>query len=183
MPRGKITSRIVVSDTDPTYKAAQLVRYYANKDVYKAKMKAYYITHHEAIRIKNQLRSAAKKDPERNNPFYMAPPLFQLTDTDKKKMERMSELISIGCVPKKTKGINFYEVTGKDKMISLLKDIGFNQSDSWVSRSWYKIPMKLLGWNDINQFKINRPKMIAYGHLVYIQNIPKDIVKCIISYL
>ena len=95
-----------------------------------------------------------------------------------KSLERMAELIPIGCKQKKTKGDNYLQVTRKDTHILIMETIGFPFIDeednwtNWISRSDVGKAMKLvnlkLGWKDILKNEIDFDRMIVYGKLKWI---------------
>lgn len=66
MPRGPITSRPLIKDTDPHYSANKRRHYYAHSDVYKQKSKAYYeMNKSEILRKKREKYYLKKLERER----------------------------------------------------------------------------------------------------------------------
>jgi hypothetical protein len=84
-------------------------------------------------------------------------------------LEKMAELIPIGCKEKKSKGDNYLSITRKDTHILIMETIGFDTDESWISRSHVGMAMKLvnleLGWKDIIKNSIDFDRMIVYGKL------------------
>ena len=61
MPRGPITSRPLIKDTDPHYSANKRRHYHAHSDAYKQKAKAYYEMHKERIKARKKQKYREKK--------------------------------------------------------------------------------------------------------------------------
>jgi hypothetical protein len=96
---------------------------------------------------------------------------------------RMSRLIKIGCIEKKTDGNNYITITRKMCFGFIMKLIGFtNEKDTWISRDWLNIPMRILKWKDIKRNKIHLDKMILFGVLSFKLNIPSCIATIIMDY-
>ena len=61
MPKGPITSRPLIKDTDPKYKAGQKRYYEANKERRQKMMKEYYIKNQERLRARRMERYYEEK--------------------------------------------------------------------------------------------------------------------------
>lgn len=106
-----------------------------------------------------------------------------LFDDYKISLNRMATLIKIGCVEKKSKGRNYIGVSHKKNHKFIMSMIGFNeQKDIWVSSSWVQIPMHILKWNDIKLHKINYHRMVIYGVLNFILDMPKQLALIVLEY-
>ncbi len=102
-------------------------------------------------------------------------------------LERMAELIMIGCEEKKTRGGNYLKITGKDSHRNIMRTIGFTEEkDLWISRDYISIAMKLveieLGWKDVLKHEIDIDKMIIYGKLKWIHNVEPHIVNSLVRH-
>jgi len=98
-------------------------------------------------------------------------------------LNRMATLIKIGCIEKKSKGRNYIGVSHKKNHKFIMRMIGFTeQKDIWVSRNWVQIPMMILKWNDIKLHKINYHRMIIYGVLDFILNMPEQLALIVLEY-
>lgn len=154
-----------------------------NKEKYNKIINTYNLKNREKIREQQNIRYR-KKAELKKSPFYVKSLLNQPNEEQKKTLYRIAELISIGCIEKKSKGTNYYAITSKNVIMEILKNIGFtDEKDFWISRDWGHIPMKILKWNDINKFKINKKKMITYGYLVWILGLNKEISKKFVNLL
>ena len=61
MPRGRITSRPLIKDTDPGYLSSSKKYYHANKELVAAKAKARYEANKDARREQQRLKYHEKK--------------------------------------------------------------------------------------------------------------------------
>tara|TARA_R110000868_G_scaffold65714_2_gene196215 strand:- start:1563 stop:2144 length:582 start_codon:yes stop_codon:yes gene_type:complete len=144
-----------------------------------------------AIQRRYDKRVADRKKEIKNNPFNDMDEVFRKSDTSVKherSLRRMAELLKVGCTEKKSKGSNCLSITGKLAHTTIFEMIygkspKYDYQDRWISRSWSRIALKINGWNDISKRQIYLDKMITYGILVYVQELPKDIVNIILSYL
>jgi hypothetical protein len=158
-----------------------------NKDSYNKKMREYNLRNREKIRATANAKTAAKR-LIRNDPFYNGDNL-PINDRQKKSLTRMSELISICCKEKKSKGSNYQQIINKNNHRNIMTSFGFtDEYDIWVSNSWRHIPLLILGWNDIKTLNDKKIKhttriMIIYGCLRWELNIPKVICKIIADYI
>jgi hypothetical protein len=158
-----------------------------NREKYNKQMRNYNLVNKEKLKKKASDKLITNRKIK-DDPFYNNDnPL--ITDRQKQSLTRMSELVSIFCKQKKTKGYNYQVITFKRKHMEIMINCGFDDiEDIWVSNSWHKIPMLILGWNDILKLNENKLcdttyKMSLYGYLRWKINIPKGICKIIIDYI
>jgi len=111
--------------------------------------------------------------------------LYDIPSEDQKTaLHRMAKLIKVGCVEKKSKGQNFIFVSYKKYHRYIMETIGFtDEKDVWISRSWARIPLKILKWKDIKCRDINYQYMITYGVLHFMLNIPDPLVHIVLKYI
>lgn len=86
---------------------------------------------------------------------------------------RMAELVKEFCQENNENDLNYnYSfISDKDFYKQVFKGIGFKEKhDFWISRNWSIIPLKILGWDDVqNRIEnmedqnIMRDRMIEYG--------------------
>ena len=166
------------------YKAYQKLYAQHNKEKINAIAIKYCENNRQNIRDKqnarNRIRALETKELKAD-PFYL-PELEGPSEREKNQLRRMAELIKIGCIEKKTKGSNYMYLTAKPNHMRIMKTIGFDEHNNWISRSWCCMAIKIVGWNDIMK-RCYYKKMIVYGYLKWMLGLNKDIIKLILEYL
>ncbi len=166
------------------YKAYQKLYARHNREKLNAIALKYCENNRQNIRdrqnARNRVRALETKEIK-SDPFYL-PELEGPDEKEKNQIRRMAELIKIGCIEKKTKGSNYMYLTSKPSHKRIMETIGFDDYNTWISRNWVSMAIKIVGWNDITK-RCYYKKMILYGYLKWMLGLNTDIIKLILEYL